>query len=279
MCRRQRGFSLLEIVIVIAITAVILVATFMVIFSVTRGNESLAPRVKLQLEATRVLREMCALLKTSGPTEFIVPGTTPPKGDGIWQPGEYPAFAVYTPQLGFATKWAPAYGFLNGNNLSVVPNAPATDTDIYPPFLLDANGAISTQCNEIAFRVPKTTELNKVYPTDPNTGAVEWGTDIIAIVLIPGNFGNELQMRWYDATTQTLVRTVVLTRDVERILFQSGQGSFYQTGYVDPPPSPPGLRPLSDEMRVTLWFWTKDINGKILKLSQSTTFNFRSINR
>jgi prepilin-type N-terminal cleavage/methylation domain-containing protein len=282
MRRRQGGFSLIEIVIVLAITAVILVATFMVIFSVTRGNEALAPRVKLQLEATRVLREMCALLKTSGPSEFLLPGTYPPKGDGKWQPGEYPAFAAYTPTSGLNNKWAPPYDFLNANNLSVTPNAPATDTDIYPTYILDANAAPSTLSVEIAFRVPKTTELNKVYPTDPVTGAVEWGTDIIAIVLLPGNFGNELQMRWYDATAFNLVRTVVLSRDVERIVFQSAAGSFYGGDAKNPTPITVLNDPLNlkgDEMRVILWFWTRDINGNVIKLSQGTTFNFRSISR
>ena len=274
MRRRQAGFSLVEIVIVIAISAVIVVATFMVIFSVTHQNEVLAPKVKLQLEATRVLREMCALLKTSGPTEFIVPGTTPPQGDGVWQPGEYPAFANYVASAGLGNKWGPSYNFLNANCASVTPNAPYTDPDIYPTYLLNVNGGLNTNCTEVAFRVPKTTEANKVYPTDPTTGAVEWGTDVLAIVLVPGNFGNELQMRWYDATTQTLVRQVVLTRDVERLLFQSTGGGaapdFYQTGNADPTLQ-------GNELRVTLWFWTRDINNNIVKLSQSSTFNFRSI--
>jgi type II secretory pathway pseudopilin PulG len=276
---RRSGYSLLEIVIVLAITVVILIATFMVIFAITRGNESLTPRVQLQLEATRVLREMCALLKTSGPTEIIVAGTTPPKGNGTWDPGEYPAFASYLPLPGLV-KWAPPYDFLNVNNTSITPNAPTTDTDIYP--VNKATGVSlfgGNQTVEIAFRVPKTTEVTKPYPTDPTTGAVEWGTDILAIVLVPGAYGNELQMRWYDALTQALVRRTVLTRDVERIVFQCSNQSFYAGCPAMATNIDATLTPQSDEMKVTLFFWKTDPNGKIVKLSQSSSFNFRSISR
>jgi hypothetical protein len=108
---------------------------------------------------------------------------------------------------------------------------------------------------------------------------VEWGTDILAIVLVPGNYGNELQMRWYDAGTQQLVRRTVLTRDVERIVFQAAPGSFYAgcPAMVNNVDTYGTLQ--SDEMRVILFFWKMDANGHILKMSQTCTFNFRSLSR
>jgi hypothetical protein len=339
--------SLIEVAIVLAITAILLVATFSIVLAVTRGDESIRTRVDLQLEATMMLRQVCALLKASGPQENIVPGSIPPVGDGVFQPGEYPAFATYTAGS-TAPKWTGVYAFLNNPspppgasagypaNSVITPLVPLTDVDVYPPLLQWSPADVGTQvpeqnasgnslppftCNrptnivpnpkvvggqglestnivEIAFRVPKSlggapppTDLPappiKLEPVNLATGAVEWGTEVFVIALVPGlnygqggYFGNELQLRMYNATTQTFDRKIVLGRYVERILFEArcsqasiaGLPGFYAPGNYDATLG-------QNEMRVTIWLVKADVNGKLVKVKASNTFNFRSVTR
>jgi hypothetical protein len=346
--------SLLEVAIVLAITAILLVATFSIVLAVTRGDESIRTRVELQLEATMILRQVCGLLKASGPQETIVPGSIPPVGNGIFDPGEYPAFAAYNAGS-TAPKWSGVYAFLNnptpppGASAAYPPNSVITpmvqlaDLDVYPPVPIwfgpdygtqvpmlaasgnstgpytvgsipgttanprstSGSGYASTNIVEIAFRVPKSlggapppTDLPappiKLEPVNLATGAVEWGTEVFVIALVPGlnygldaagnqlggYFGNELQLRMYNATTQTFDKRIVLGRYVERILFEArilpagigGTPGFYMPGNYD---STLG----QNEMRVTIWLVKKDVNGKLVKVKASNTFNFRSVIR
>ena len=69
---RRRGFSLVEIMIALAVMAVVLGATYAVLSASLQGDDALRARVDMQLEATNALKQVTALLKESG---------SPPAGD------------------------------------------------------------------------------------------------------------------------------------------------------------------------------------------------------
>jgi hypothetical protein len=270
---RSRGISLLEVSITLAITAVLMVAVFAVVFSVQRGDETIRVRVDLQIEATRGMQELTSLLKTTGPVDL--------KRNGIWEPGDYPAFTDD------GTPFPPAYAsFVDVNDVGPSGRNNAATHFIATPDS-EGYGGLS---NEILFRLPRANDGGQ-HPTDAK-GEIEWGNDNVptetayyAIVLVhnPASRQNELQLREYNGTkfgTQ-LLRKRVLATDVDRIQFMA-QGNtalnvptgFCRTGNGNYDPNL-GL----NQIRITMWFWKKDINGKDVKLKQSSTVNLRSVQR
>lgn len=145
MNRRDAGFSLVEMAISIAISAVLMLATYAVVASVIKGDEESRVRVELQLEAASAMRKISDLLKMAGPTGSVSAG---------WASGDYPVFAPDQAGGGFPM----GYEFLNQTfpqisptsnpvyNNAVAALAPAGDRDGY-------NGP----SNEMAFQLPRPT--------------------------------------------------------------------------------------------------------------------------
>jgi prepilin-type N-terminal cleavage/methylation domain-containing protein len=189
MKHRAAGFSLVEVMITVAISAVLIIAVWAVVAAVVKTDDASRNRVEMQLEAATALRKISDLLKMAGPTGDV--SKAPAAGD-------YPAFALDVDKGGFS----PTYAFINdtvaldsgvefindaGVHQAPVPDplSPASDPDgYYGP------------SNEIAFKIPRpapwyTTSLNAPpgplpagrqdnpvdltgAPVDIN-GAVTWG--------------------------------------------------------------------------------------------------------
>jgi prepilin-type N-terminal cleavage/methylation domain-containing protein len=274
MDRRRAGFSLVEIMIALAITAVIVGATYAVVAAVVKGDDDARIRVQLQMEATNALRKISDLLKMSGPTGSLAaaPG-----------PNDYPIFAL--DQNG---------GAFTGNNAFInscspqtpVPGEPDPVTDdgvghLAPPSDSEGYSGVS---NEIAFKLPRPQPW--YYPLSPPPGKIEnpldntgvpvdlsgattWGvstnlfnyiqatfgaaqaqrqTDVYAIVLVPTVSAqvangvpvpgpNQLELREYSFDSgngRKFIRKTVLATGVERILFSAPQGSVYYQTGNDP---------------------------------------------
>ncbi|HXG60281.1 MAG TPA: prepilin-type N-terminal cleavage/methylation domain-containing protein [Planctomycetota bacterium] len=276
--RRDGGFTFLEAIIVLAITAVVVAGTYAVIVATVRGDENLRARMKLQLEAIRTLQELTSLLKTSGPADL--------NRNGIRDADEPPLFV----QDG--NPWSGSLSALNTDNPAVVYGSP----DPY------GYGGRSV---EMAFMLPGPAD-----PSDPrgrpvgSDGFTRWGsqgvpgrTDVYAVVLVPDPEArtaaqrqdparNELQLREYDASSpRTLLRSRTMARGVERIVFQSsGPATQLLTGAYPTSPefaNDPELgQPLGlHQIRVTLWMRSVDMQGRLLRMRQSSTVNLRSIDR
>lgn len=276
--RRNAGFTFLEAIIVLAITAVVVAGTYAVIVATVRGDENLRARMKLQLEAVRALQELTSLLKTSGPADL--------NRNGIRDADEPPLF------VWDGDPWSGSLSALNTNNPAVVYGAPGPD-------------GYGGRSIEMAFMLPGPAD-----PTDPRgrpvgtDGFTRWGsqgapgmTDVYAVVLVPDPEArtlaqrqdparNELQLREYDdASPRRLLRHRMMARGVERIVFQSsGPASPLLTGAYPSTPefsNDPELgQPLGlYQIRVTLWMRSADMQGRPLRMRQSSTVNLRSIDR
>ncbi len=268
---RRRGYSLIEIMITLAITIIILVAVYSVIGTTMKQDEAIRARVELQIEATRCIQELTSLLKTAGPVDT--------NGNGTWQSGEYPVF------VDDGSTYPSAYAsFSDLNDVSSTgSNSPAGHYIV----TVDPDG-FGGPSNEIIFRLPRDKDGDK-HPTDAS-GNIEWGKDnvitetafyAIAIVSNPAVKLNELQIRRYNGTGfgTTLLKKTVLTRNLDRIQFKArGSGGvptgFCSTGAANLDPNL-GL----SQLAITLWFWKKDLSGKDVKLIQTTTVNLRSVDR
>lgn len=157
-----RGFSLIEVAIAVAASAVICSAIYTSLTSAAAGDPGLRVRVDLQLDASRVMKEITDLLKSSETVD-------------VWNDGTAPA------------------AFAN------------------PGVVRPANAAEEGQgpSQEIALRA---------------------GADLLAMVLVPGPDGNELQLRRYGAA-KVLVSSRVLARHVERITFEKDATSIRVTAW------------------------------------------------
>lgn len=276
--RRDAGFTFLEAVIVLAITAVVVAGTYAVIVATVRGDENLRARMKLQLEAVRTLQELTTLLKTSGPADL--------NRNGSRDTDEPPLF-VRDGDL-----WSGSLYALNTDNPPVVYGTPG-------PY------GYGGRSIEIAFMLPGPAD-----PSDPSgrpvgsDGFTRWGsggvfgiTDVYAVVLVPDPEArtlaqrqdpvrNELQLREYDAgSPRVLLRSRTLARGVERIVFQSsGPASRLLTGAYPTDPEFSGDPELGQplglhQLRVTLWMRSADMQGQPIRMRQSSTVNLRSIDR
>ncbi len=163
--RARAGFSLVEMMISIAVSAVLMLATYAVVASVIKGDEESRVRVELQLEAASALRKISDLLKMTGPTGTVGTG---------WVSGNYPVFAADQAGGGFPAAYAflntttyqtpPASGPNSVTNEVVARLAPATDTDgYYGP------------SNEIAFQLPRPSPW--YYPASPPAGKSDNAVD------------------------------------------------------------------------------------------------------
>jgi len=157
--RRTAGFSLVEMMIALAISAVMMVATWLVVASIFKADDDSRIRVELQLESASALRRISDLLKMTGPTGSIAG----------WVSGNYPVFAPDQNGGGFP---AP-YTFLNTASYQTAPPgatsitndgvghlAPSTDTDGYYGL-----------SNEIAFKLPRPAPW--YYPAAAPAGSIE----------------------------------------------------------------------------------------------------------
>src|SRR6185503_9065470 len=120
---------------------------------------------------------------------------------------------------------------------------------------------------EIAFRQPRDVDGDG-RPTRVSDGAIEWGTDSFAIVLVPGANGNELQFRRYNASW-AVVSIRLLGRYVERIQIE--------TAATEPKPVVAPQQPLgANQFRITAWF-RRVVDKKVYTVRQSCTVNMRSL--
>src|SRR6266850_1269208 len=181
--RHRRGLTLIEVAITVAISTVIFSAIYTVLNSAVSGDRALRVRVDLQLDAVRTLREVTEVLKNSGPIDL--------NSNGTFDAGDYPY--IWTDGVSNMSPYGGFYGYLDGTNPGIVQQATS------------ANEGLGAS-QEIAFRQPKDVDGDG-RPTRVADGAIEWGTDTFAIVLVPGPMGNELQFRRYNASN-----AVVFTR-------------------------------------------------------------------
>lgn len=269
----QRGFSFIEIAITLVITATVMVAVFAVVFAAQKGDEALRVRVELQIEATRVLQELSSLMKTAGPVDA--------NRNGIWDPGDYPVFT--DDGAPFPAAYA-SFADLN----SVGPGG-ENSAAVHVLASMDVEG-FGGPSNEIIFRLPRDKDGDR-HPTDAQ-GNIEWGKDDVgtetafyAVVIVhhPAARQNELQLREYNGTAfgTKLLRKRVIASNVDRVQFvaQGNPATNVATGFcrVGAGNYDPNLG--LHQLRITVWFWKKDINGKDVKLRQSSTVNFRSVER
>jgi prepilin-type N-terminal cleavage/methylation domain-containing protein len=151
MKHRAGGFSLVELMITIAISAVLIVAVWAVVAAVVKTDDNSRIRVEMQLEAATALRKISDLLKMAGPTGNMNTG---------WTTGDYPVFAVDRMGGGFPS----GYDFLNSTNPQSSPGGPAVTNDAVAHLApvadatnfatLDPDRYYGTS-NEIAFKLPR----------------------------------------------------------------------------------------------------------------------------
>lgn len=225
------GFTLLGMSIIVAISAVMISAIFTVFNTAVGRGRALRVRVDLQLDAVRVLKDVTGILKNSGPIDA--------NADGVFDPGDYPYF--WNDGASNASSYGGFYSYLDSSNPAIVQKAKASH-----------EGLGTSQ--EIAFR----------RPTRAADGVIEWGTDSYAIVLVPGQFGNELQFRRYDASG-AVISTRLVGRNVERITFE--------TAATEPKPVVAPRQPLgTHQIRITAWF--RRVEGKkVYSVVQTGTVN------
>ena len=300
MKRRSGGFSLVEMMIALAISAVLIAATWGVVAAVVRGDEDSRIRVELQVQATTALRKISDLLKMAGPTGVVT---------GALGANDYPVFALDQAGGGFTgnnvfvnqtTYQTPPSGTNQINNDGVAHLPPSTNTD----------GYYGTS-NEIAFKLPRPAPW--YYPAAPPTnktdnpldntgvpvdlaGNVTWGVtaglynyytavgggatvadrqaDVYAIVLVPTTSfqkaaggaavagANQLELREFSTSpNRYLIRKTVLATGVERIVFSAPVSSYYL----------PGTDPITgqvfqdatlglNQLKVSIWMWRNDMN-------------------
>jgi len=242
--RHRRGLTLIEVAITVAISTVIFSAIYTVLNSAVSGDRALRVRVDLQLDAVRTLREVTEVLKNSGPIDL--------NSNGTFDAGDYPY--IWTDGVSNMSPYGGFYGYLDGTNPGIVQQATS------------ANEGLGAS-QEIAFRQPKDVDGDG-RPTRVADGAIEWGTDTFAIVLVPGPMGNELQFRRYNASN-AVVFTRLLGRNVERITFE--------TAASEPKPVVAPQQPLgANQFRVTAWF-RRVVDKKIYTVRQTSTVNMRSL--
>lgn len=299
--KRGAGFTLLEVLIAAAVSAVVLAAVFTVIFTTVRQDELLRTQMEMQIEATRAMKEITEALKQSGPIDI--------DRDGAFDPGtDWPIFATDTLKFDDERASDDASGTVPPGNFP----APIAEINrelsgyhpdplrsvghpaLTPPYKLSVrNGQPlgptyfpENQASvEIAFRQPQDGANTAAdgYPTDAN-GNIEWGQDVLVIcheARSPVEWienGNVLELRRYrpmPGGDYKLVGRTILAHWVERVLFESRNATFYQTGNYDPTL---GI----DQLRITLWFRRQDVSRlreRQIAIKQVGTVMFRSVDR
>jgi prepilin-type N-terminal cleavage/methylation domain-containing protein len=250
---RRRGFSLVEIMIALAVMAVVLGATYAVLSASLQGDDALRARVDMQLEATNALKQVTALLKESG---------SPPAGDPN---GIYPQiYQLGNAQIASAVK--SDVGTPSGVPSLVSPYDWATGPSNvgysqvqnvcgqYPNVKIEEGLGPS---QGILFRVAKdavvhTDTSGTVMPTVQGlpvnivngSFAIQWGTELHSLtVAVNSDTGvSELQHQVYDQTSKAMKTKAVLARYVSRIIFE--MQNTIQNPNLTPPPAPVPIWPL-----------------------------------
>jgi prepilin-type N-terminal cleavage/methylation domain-containing protein len=247
-CARRRGFSLVEIMIALAVMAVVLGATYLVLSACLQGDDALRARVDLQLEATNALKQVTALLKESG---------SPPAGDPS---GTYPQiYQLGSAQIASAVK--SGVGTPSG-----VPSLNSPYDWATNPALNAKYSLLQNVCGQypnvkieeglgpsqgILFRIAKDpvvhtdisgTSMPTVQGLPVNTVngsfAIQWGSELHSLtVAVNMDTGvSELQHQIYDQASKAMKTKAVLARYVSRIIFEMQN--------VYPPPAPLPIWPL-----------------------------------
>lgn len=287
MKRSRAGFTLLEVLIAAAVSAVVFAAVFGVVFTAVRQDEQLRVQMELQLESTRALKDITSMLKMSGPIDA--------NRNGVFNAGDdWPIFATdelefeprpkegeesKIPPGNFAAPLTPInIGDTNPDNLRPALTPPYKLTRKDDPVDFPENQASV----EIAFRLPEdgASGAPDGYPTDAN-GGIEWSSDIYVIcheARSPVEWienGNVLELRRYDSTTWKLKERRTLAHWVERVLIESKNASFYQTGNYDTSLG-------QDQLRITVWFRRNDVSrqrARQVTTKVVSTVLFRSVDR
>ncbi len=201
----RRGYTLLEIVIVVMLTLFILATAYAVLAAAVRGDEHLRPRIEMQLQAARAMHEIIHQLKCTGL---------------VYKDGEidYP----YIFQDGQAT--APGKSFL----------AHAKPIKKTKPGKPDPG-----PCDEVAFKIPRDTDGDG-HPTKTD-GSIDWSEETLAFVVVPNEEEdtNELQMVTYDGHGNAVGRRR-LARDVERTEILTEDPNTYRINIWFSRPGPDG---------------------------------------
>jgi prepilin-type N-terminal cleavage/methylation domain-containing protein len=222
--RKTSGFSLVEMMIALAISAVMMVATWLVVASIFKADDDNRVRVELQLESASALRKISDLLKMTGPTGSIT----------AWAPGNYPVFALDQAGGGFPASPV-SYTFLNSASYQTPPPGLTTIVNDGVGHLAPANDpdGYGGPSNEIAFKLPRPAPW--FYPAAAPAGSIEnpiddsgvpvdltgqvtWGISPTLYAyyssnpLVPG-FGTALADRQTDVYAIVLVPTLSQQKD------------------------------------------------------------------
>jgi prepilin-type N-terminal cleavage/methylation domain-containing protein len=296
---KRGGFTLLEVLIAAAVSAVVLAAVFTVIFTTVRQDETLRVQMEMQIESARAMKEITSLLKQSGPVDVDRDNAFDPNVDwpifatdvlkfdierepddtsGTVPPGNFgtPLTDINTLRSGYHVDPA-----LSTGHPALTPpyklSVKNEDLPLGPTYFPENQASV-----EIAFKLPEDANGDG-YPTN-STGGIEWSSDVYVIcheARSPVEWienGNVLELRRYTPQAgggYALVSRTILAHWVERVLFESRNSSFYQTGNYDPTLG-------VDQLRVTLWFRRNDVSRlreKQIAIKQVGTVMFRSVDR
>ena len=280
--QRRRGYTLLEVLIVAAVSAVVLAAVFTVLFTTVRQDEGLRVRMEMQLEAARAMKEITSLLKMSGALDVN-------RNLQFDAGSDWPVFV--TDELAFEPRPPEGAPLPPGNFPPPLSEINTEDTDpatarpaLTPPYKLsrenDNRDFPENQASvELAFRLPEDGDGDG-YVTD-SSGNIEWSDDVYVLcheARSPVEWlesGNVLELRRYDSTTWKMLDRRVLANWVERVLFESQSPQIYQTENYDPTLG-------FDQIRVTIWFRRSDVSRqreRQIAFKQVSTVLFRSVDR
>jgi prepilin-type N-terminal cleavage/methylation domain-containing protein len=278
-CRR-RGFSLVEIMFVVVISAIILGAAWAVVSAVVSGDDALRNRVTLQLEASNALKEMASVLKQSGVTTDINTGNT--------YPVVFPLLYAPPPPPAPTSSGSAPYAW---SNIPIPSQLQHTTVPV--PNIKAEEGLGGSQ--GILFRIAKDSmEVDALgnpvtglqhAPLDPADTAfnIQWGNEFHALTVVYNqNTGaNDLQHQifYYNPVTltTTLKSKTTLARYVSRLIFEMQAlpapaptpiwplptGATGTTGTWPAPPNNPF------EIRITICLAKPDINNPNNALTSS----------
>jgi prepilin-type N-terminal cleavage/methylation domain-containing protein len=221
--KRNRAFSLVEVMLVVIISAIILSAAWAVLAATMSGDQALRTRVDLQLEASNALKEVTSLLKQSGSTAAPDP--------------VYPV--VFQLGQSLSAPGAALSGIYSYANSCVYGLSQTDNTCVQAPNVVLEEGLGPSQ--GILFRIAKDQDHLDAQRTIPvtKTGkfAIEWGNECHALTIAVNSATgvSELQHQVWDATTGLPKARTVLAHYVSRLLFETTTSA---------PPAPTPLWPL-----------------------------------